>query len=223
MKEQWAKTLVSTQAERAERRVRGPVHSEVRPHHSNMANRAVKKSTAARLFKLPTIQGIKLSTGHPKQKYKTKPNQRVDEQMTSVHPQADSQPRGKVSFFSIRASLGAGLPPRHSEAPRRAAGSITHLSVSCDMFSLPPRFFLVKLDFQVGAGNRESELPEVGLQVSRLFFFFFFFLPPSPLVSSRLPSPHLPARLPGESVRFVSRRSQWRPFQPFTPFYLRID
>uniref|UniRef100_A0A8C5ES09 Zinc finger protein 706 n=2 Tax=Gouania willdenowi TaxID=441366 RepID=A0A8C5ES09_GOUWI len=32
------------------------------------------------------------------------------------------------------------------------------------MVSLPPRVFLVKLDFQVGTGDRLSQLPEVGLQ-----------------------------------------------------------
>lgn len=54
---------------------------------------------------------------------------------------------------------------------------------------LPLRFFLVKLDFQVGAG-RESELPEVGLQVNRLFSPRFFSPCPSLLRSTwqvRLP------------------------------------
>ncbi|XP_037548903.1 zinc finger protein 706-like, partial [Nematolebias whitei] len=34
-------------------------------------------------------------------------------------------------------------------------------------FLLPLRFFLVKLDFQVGAGTGVRELPEVGLQFER--------------------------------------------------------
>lgn len=57
---------------------------------------------------------------------------------------------------------------------------------------LPPRFFLVKLDFQVGAGNNESEVPEVGLQVSRLFLAPLLFPLPAPL--------SLPLHLAGDTA-----------------------
>lgn len=113
--------------------------------------------------------------------------------MVFLHsPDPNQEERSRCSLLDLE------TPSPPLSAPRRPAGSITHLSVSCDMFSLPPWFFLVKLDFQVGAGNRESELPEVGLQVSRLFFF----LPSHPLClspSRSLPlslcllPPHLPA------------------------------
>lgn len=53
----------------------------------------------------------------------------------------------------------------------------------------------MKLDFQVGAGNNESELPEVGLQVSRLFSRpASFFFPPLPAPLS------LPLHLAGDTA-----------------------
>lgn len=51
----------------------------------------------------------------------------------------------------------------------------------------------MKLDFQVGAGNNESELPEAGLQVSRLFSRPASFFPlPAPL--------SLPLHLAGDTA-----------------------
>lgn len=51
----------------------------------------------------------------------------------------------------------------------------------------------MKLDFQVGAGNNKSELPEVGLQVSRLFLAPLLFSPPCPSLS-------LPLHLAGDTA-----------------------
>lgn len=96
------------------------------------------------------------------------------------------QPLIRAHFLRVSTALTAStenkcLPSyrsQHSSSP--PARALTCLS-PVTFFMVLLRFFLVKLDFQVGAGSRVSELPEVGLQVSRLFSSRYFFFCPSAL------------------------------------------
>ena len=93
----------------------------------------------------------------------------------------------------MEASTENTLFSLHAETHHRSlsSGSITYLSVSCDIFLLPLRFFLVKLDFQVGAGNRVSEAARSWATGKSTFFLAARLFLPAPL-RDRLPPPAPP-------------------------------